>query len=514
MTGALGAVDGGGVAVHHHRAGAGEGVVLVHQPLLQGHGQDDGLEGGAGLVGLVDRLAVPLAHHRLVIGLALGLGQQLGVGEILRIAGLELLVDGLGLGLHVPLEDGVGDLGVVVGVEVGDTGDGQDLPGLGVHGDAEGPVLHVVVLDALLQCLLQIGLDGGVQGEGHVIAVLRVDVLGVGVVQLGAAPRLGGDHPAGGPLQNVVIGRLHPVGSPVGVDKAQGLGGQSGVGVVPLGAGEQVEIGGGLVLHDILPDGLGLLLLDVGLDLPVGVLDGVDLGVHPLLVQAGHQGHQVRLHLLLLLGHQGGPLRLGQGVALLVLLGHALHQVVGGQDQVVDGGRHGQHIAVAVIDVPPGGRHGQVQGLLVAGLLLILVVVDHGDVPQLPAQGEKHQHAAAHHEEHRPLEDAALGVGAAGGGGRDSAPGTSSPFLVSIQWVSLLRDQTEKSPSPAPLLPTTRSKRGTFCFASCFSLCWGPGPRLTTLWIWAGQRKYSRNPSSTRPAPARAPARPPERSSV
>ena len=51
----VGALDGSAApAVHLGHAGAVEGAALADHALLQGGGQDDGLEGGAGFIGAAD----------------------------------------------------------------------------------------------------------------------------------------------------------------------------------------------------------------------------------------------------------------------------------------------------------------------------------------------------------------------------------------------------------------------------------------------------------------------------
>ena len=120
----------------------------------------------------------------------------------------------------------------------------------------------------------------------------------------------------------------------------------------------------------------------------------MDLGVHPLPVQVGQEGYQVAQHLLLFGRYAGLIDRAVQFVAVGVLVGDALYQVVGGQDQAVYRGRHGHHVAVSVVNVAPAGRDFIVQILLFGNGALIGLVVDDGDVPQLPADGDKHHHTA------------------------------------------------------------------------------------------------------------------------
>ena len=186
-------------------AGTVEGVALAHHALLQGGGQHQGLEGGARLVGLPQALVQPLGLPDGGIGLGLGLLLELRVGELLLggllgVLRLELLIDPLDVGRGLALEETVHDRRVVVGVKLRGAGHGQDLHGLGIGHDAHAAVAHVVSGDALLQDLLGIGLDGAVNGQGQVIAVDRVHIVGVAVVQLVVLGGAAGDHPAGDAL--------------------------------------------------------------------------------------------------------------------------------------------------------------------------------------------------------------------------------------------------------------------------------------------------------------------------
>ena len=333
MSRALGAADGLVVSGHFIRAAAIEGVVFRHHPLLQGGGQHHRLEGGTRLIPGVQCLAAPLGVYRVGIGLGLGLLQQFSLGETLRVVLFQVGIDVVGILLHLLVEQLVGDGGVVVGVEAGGAGHGQNRPRLGVHHDAKGPVAHIIGLDPLGQGLFRIGLDGGIDGQGQVIAVDGIDKFGIVVIHLGARTGTGGDDPACRALEHIVIGRLDAHRAPLGIDKSQGLGRQTGIGVIPLGPRHQIEVVGGLVLDDIVPDGLGILLLDLSLDLPVGVLRGPDLFFQLLLVQVRDQAHQVLHQLVLGRLHRGvpGPLVQVAVVVCIVLLVHAvLHQVLGG----------------------------------------------------------------------------------------------------------------------------------------------------------------------------------------
>ena len=414
----LGAVDPH--PIDHIVARAIEGGVFIHHALLQGGGQHQRLEGGARLVRLPDGLVPPLGLPRLCRCLGGGLFLKLRVGllllrGLLGVLRLELLIEAGDVRLDLPLEQAVCHCGVAVGIELRGAGHSQDGPGLGIHHHAEAAVAHIVRLDPGLDGLLGIGLDGAVQGQGQVIAVDRVDVVGVAVVHLHIFCCFSRDHPAGDALEHVLIAGLQAVHAPFGVDKAQHLRGQGGKGVVPLRTGGEVEVIGGLVLLDEGPDGLGLPLLHIGQQhLILGVLLlQPPLQIRP--VQVRTDGAQAVRHLVPLpldLRLIGALVQLSI-LVLKVVLVHAVDQILRSQDQVVDGGRHGHHLAVGVQDVPPVGRNGHIHQLLLSGLLLIEVVVLDGDVPQLHHQRDEKAHPAYQHQdhgaaEHHPLGDPAL----------------------------------------------------------------------------------------------------------
>ena len=63
-------------------------VGLADHPLLQGSGEDQGLEGGAGLIGVVEGLVAPLGILRVLKGF--GIGLVVGAGVVphrLHVAG-------------------------------------------------------------------------------------------------------------------------------------------------------------------------------------------------------------------------------------------------------------------------------------------------------------------------------------------------------------------------------------------------------------------------------------------
>ena len=390
----LGAADGPGS--HLFIAGAVEVGVFIDHALLQGGGQDDGFESGAGLVGVGDRPVGPLGVLGLLEGR--GVGLLIGGGVVLHR-------------LQIGRQDRVGDGPGVVEVVVGGGGHGQDGPRLGVHDDAEAAVADLVGGDAVGEGLLTVALDGGVDGELDVEARLGVHVALVAGEHLGAVVLLGGDHPAGLPRQLALILGLDAVGAPVAVvdvDPADDLGGQGAVGVDPLGVGQEVDPGIEAVLLLEGPDGLGDAVVHPPLEdlvLGGGVLHALEdgVGLHPqdLRQALGHE-------LLVPAGH-GGALRAGElfalGRLLLPRLGLGLlrrQDVLGGDDHVVDVGGHGQDIPLGIVDGAPGGGDQHVSGLLADGLLLVEAVVHDLDLPQLPQQGDK-----GHHAEHRHQKDGA-----------------------------------------------------------------------------------------------------------
>lgn len=125
--------------------------VFAHHALLERHGQRDDLERRAGLVGVRERLVAPLLLLR-------------GSQQLRALVGIGLGVNGL----LIP----VADLLVVVQVEISERDHAEDRAGARVHGDGGRAVLHVIVLDRLLQVLFEVILDGRVDGQVHVVALL------------------------------------------------------------------------------------------------------------------------------------------------------------------------------------------------------------------------------------------------------------------------------------------------------------------------------------------------------
>ena len=383
MAGAAGALDG--IARHPHAAGAGEGVAVADHALLQGGGQDQGLEGGAGLIGVVDGLVAPLVQLSLAQGLQV-------LVAVLAVGGLE----GVQLSLDVRVTD---DAGVVQVVAWG-VGPGQDGPGVRVHGDAEAAVLDLEGLDALFQDALAVALDGGVQGEDNVVAVGGVVVVLVAGEHFSAVAVAGGDHPAHLAGELLLVEGLDAVGAAVGVDKADDLAGQGVLRIIALAGGGDDDGVGQSVVRDELPHLVGHLLLSLAGKHLIGRVGPLQPRRDVLLINAQNLrealGHQLIGRL-----RRGGHL-VGVSPRLLHPLGIVfldLDQVPRGDNDPVDGGAHGQGVPVAVVDGAPVGLHRHIPGLLVDGQFLVIVVLYDLDLVECHQQGDERQDAEHHQKD-------------------------------------------------------------------------------------------------------------------
>ena len=378
-------------------------VVGRDDPLLQGCRHHQRFKGRTGLVGVRQGLVSPLEVE--------GVADRL----VVLVAVLAVL---LGQGFQLIQQFLVEDAGIAVGVKVGAAGHTQHRSGGGVQGDGEATLFHVVGLDALLQGLLQHGLDGGINGQVEVAAVLGVDVLLIGGEHLGAGSRLGSDHSSGGPGQNILVQGLHTLGAHLhaaavlGIGhEAQDMGAHRGVGVIALAGGLEVEHGREFVLLNKLPHRGGLLLLQlVGQRLigGVGVLNAL---AQPVLVES-QQVHQ-SVHNQVPLVLDGLLVLLLLQVAVIVLIAalvHRNHHVPGGEDQLIDGAGPGQGTALGVVDGTPSGVDRHVQGLLIGRPLLPLVVLEDLQLHQLGHQGHKGHHSHHRQQHHRAAEETTVSL--------------------------------------------------------------------------------------------------------
>ena len=412
MAPALVAVDG--PVAHHLGAAAVVVVVGVDDALLQGHGHGDGLEDGAGLIGVAHRLVQQL----LVVGLTPGHAVLLAVLPVFLSHRVQLLLEALG-----------DDFTIAVGIKVRGAGHGQDGSGGRVHDDAEPALLYIIGLDALGQGLFSHGLDLGVDGQVQVVSLLAVKILLIAGEHLAAYAILPGDHPAGGPGEQLLIGGLQPLGSyPLAAaalvlgDESQHMGGDGGLGIVSLGGLHQVENGGHAhapprllpVAGDEGTHLLRFLFLQIGgqdLIVGVGALQPGQEGIHILVQQIGQKVG----HVLPGLVDQGLNLIRIRLAALILQLGVVLRQAVDvpdqicrRQDQVVSGGGHGQHFSLTVIDGPPTGVHCNGLELLAGCLLFPVAVLGDLQLPQLGYHGDEEHHSQTHHQKNSAPEEAAV----------------------------------------------------------------------------------------------------------
>ena len=380
------------LSVNDYGAAAVEGAVAVGGAVLQGHGQGQDLEGGAGLIAVVHRLAAPLEQ--------LGLTQQVivGLGVFLALLGRVFLIRLGQLGLELFRIDLPGGVGVVVRGGV----NGQDGPGIGVHDDAESAVLGPELRDHVGDAPLQVVLDVAVEGGLDAVALLSVIILLILEHQL-RTPAVGGRHrQAGSTVQGILVESLQAVGPVVvGVQEADHMGGQGGAGVVPLGVRLQVdplEGRAGLVFGDERADLVADVLLHPLFQNGVGVLGFCHLTADFFLgdVQNLRQMHGQQI--LVLLAAHGELFPLLQAVhhhlgPLFVQLPGVFVDGPGVQEHVVRRGGDRQGDAVAVQDGAPGGGDDGRAHLLAGSAVLELVVLGDGQVVGLGEQGQKGRHA-------------------------------------------------------------------------------------------------------------------------
>ena len=390
------AVDG--LAAHHLAAAAGEVVVQGDDSLLQTDGHGDGLEHRPGLIGLGEH---PV-FHLPVPGVLPG-----GVGGLVPLLRLHPL--------HLGLERFAEQLPPVVGVKVRGAGHGKHRPRLGIDGKAEGPRLHVVGLDALRQGLLQHGLDALVHGEGHVIAVLGVEIHLIAGDHLHPPAVFGRHHPAQLAGQHILIACLdarlaHLVfAALLGLAHVpQDVGAHRGKGVVPLAAGGDLEARAQPFLADKLPGPLRVLLLQLVVEHLIAGINALHPLPQPLLIIAEQVHNAV---------HNGFAqvvegLFIGRlvqfSVRFILLLVHRAVHAHRRQNQLVDRGGHGHGPALPVVDGAPVGGHGHAPGLLVCRPALPLLLLHDLELVELRHQREEYADAQHNHQKNGAPEQAAV----------------------------------------------------------------------------------------------------------
>ncbi|CAN4013502.1 Inner membrane ABC transporter permease protein ycjP, partial [Dysosmobacter welbionis] len=211
---------------------------------LQGRGQRDGLEGGAGLVGVLIALVPPL----LELDGGPGIRQRLIV-RLLRLVGAAVLLDLRQSGIQFRLKSLSIDGGKVSRIIVGIGGHGHNAAGVHVHDDAGAAVGRVVLIQHTLQALFQGVLDVGVQSQHQAAAILRIKHLLAAAEQQRRAVYVGRRNgQSSAAAEHVIIGRLQPVGAHiVGIDEPYHIACQRAEGIQPLGVrrqGDALEPGG------------------------------------------------------------------------------------------------------------------------------------------------------------------------------------------------------------------------------------------------------------------------------
>ena len=353
VAGRLPALDRIGTAEHGDAAAAVKRRAFIDHALLERHGQRDDLERRAGLVGIRECLVAPL--------LLLRGGQQLRA-----LVGVGLGVDGL---LIL-----VADLLVVVEVKIPERDHAEDRAGARVHGDGCRTVLHVVVLDRLLQVLFEVILDGGVDGQVHVVALcLVVVILVVDKEHIRAAVIRRADDAPGAAGEVAVIALLEAVATLVVLpDEADDMRGQASVGIIAL-----------RVRLDLDADEVILLFERAHLFRHVRL----DLALDDFIPAVGIFRHVQDLIII-----DVEDLRKFSRDHLRVFL---VRGDLGRTDKDrVDRGVHGQDLAVRVIDRAARGRDLRLAHLLVERHFLILVMVYDHDAEQLDAKDSKCKDAA------------------------------------------------------------------------------------------------------------------------
>ena len=358
VAGRLPALEGIGTAEHVRAAAAVKRRVFIDHALFERHGQRDDLERRAGLIGVRQGLVAPLLRLRS--------GEQLGL-----LVGVGLGVDGL---LIL-----VADLLIIVEVKVAERDHAEDSTAVGVHGDGRRTILHVVILDRLLQVLFEVILDGGVDGQVHVVALrLVVVILVVDKEHIRAAVVRRADDAAGAAGQIAVIALLEAVAALVVLpDEADDVRGETAVGIIAL-----------RIRLDLDADELILFFERAHLFRHVRL----DLALDDLIPAVGVFRHGQDL--IIIDVEDLGKFACDQLRVLFVLgnLGWA-------DEDRVDRGIHGQDLAVRVIDRTARGRDLRLAHLLVDRHFFVLVMVYNHDIEQLDAKDSKCKDAAHNQKE-------------------------------------------------------------------------------------------------------------------
>ena len=243
------------IVLYAHVAAAGEAGVVLDLAFLQRHRRGAHLEYRAGHVGVRDAFVTPHRRERLALFLVLLLLGKLLDAVHLRRRQLIRVVEVVAVG-----------------------GDHREDRGrVNVHADAARAVHDVVVDDSLRHILFADALDGLVDGEIDVVAVLAFDVLFVLERHIGTAGIFGGDDSARSAREVFVVFVLNALQSLLIRSREADDRGREGVlGIVALVVVEKLNDAAAVVFlgerfHQ-LDDLVALLHLDFALDDGVVVL--------------------------------------------------------------------------------------------------------------------------------------------------------------------------------------------------------------------------------------------------
>ena len=434
---ALGAVDLR--ALDDDIARAVEGVGHFDLVLLQRHGEGEDLEGRAGLEGVVDGLVAPL--HIL---------QRVGRRG-------ELLVGHAG-GKHLLVVNARGSV-EVVGRQRRHR---EDAAGVDVHDDAGRAHARAVAALELLKALFEVILHRLIEGRHQTVAVLGVEILLILIEERVAVGVARGDDHALFAGQLLVIHSLKAVGAAVGVDKADDVRGERGIGVVALGGRLQKDAFD-VVVADKHADFVRRLLLDLLLDdlvLRGGVLHIVE--------------DAARVH----------AEDLAEAVCDQVLILLVFGDVERRDADVLRRGGEGEDVAVFIVDGAAARLHGRAQRLLAHGERLELVVLLDLQLVELGKEQQKRADAQQRQQQKRPLLDDAVGAARAvrfsfrgcrhglsssyGKGHNGKTRSKEAPYSLCIGFAQLKYSTTLKTPCPSEV--NTRLSTLTFCASQSSTL--------------------------------------------
>ena len=338
-----------------------EGCIQINGTAVQScrHGQH--LEGGARLVAVGHAAVTPLLQPGCIqrIGIAFRPFQSFQLRSRICIV----------------------DFQVIVGVVAAQSCHRQDLPGFGIHHQAEGTVLHIIAINGSAHLLFQTGLDRGIDGQHQGAALPVADEILIGKGHIHFVVALGSDDPSGRAGEIGIVGRLHPLRAFVGeVGEADDLGCQGAHGVIPFGIGLQMDARNALFVNEAA-DPSGSFLIDSRCYLLIADPVIQRLLPDPLRVlpqnfpQLPGDLSDIRLGLLQL-----------PGVEIYILHRHI----------------RCQQVHIPVVDIAPAGSDRGCPGLIAQGQSGIVIIIDDHQVVQPPEHQQHTADSQDSHDQHQP----------------------------------------------------------------------------------------------------------------